>query len=318
MNGRAVISFIAFGVVLALAAAYFAALGVRVGPPANRTNLSMKVADVNGLFVDSNVLLRGVPVGKITDLEAAIDGATINFYIDGRYRVPVDTDIKLGNLSALGESYIELVPRTSSGPMLNDGQHIAAQSVRQPPSVSDLATSIGRVLSQLDPGALERILNESDTAIPSTNTVLPNLTRTAKLLRNVAADMHGQGSELLDNFQTLLHNASWVGPLLADLTRYPVNLGQAIQGIWSGLALHVNGQGAPDDVYAFHRLLDRLQRLLDSNGGDLKVVGERFLPHIKGIAGALLNLDPSQILANILATLPEDGKVTLHVNVLPN
>ncbi len=43
-----------------------------------------------------------------------------------------------------------------------------------------------------------------------------------------------------------------------------------------------------------------------------------FLPQTKAIAGgALMNFDPSQIMANILATLPEDGVVTLHMNVLP-
>lgn len=316
MRGRGLVSFLAFGAMLALAAVYFAALGVRVGPPAHRTNLSMKIADINGLFVDSNVLLRGVPVGKITNLETAIDGATVDFYIDDRYRVPVDSDVKLGNLSALGESYIELVPRSDHAPMLRDGQRIATESVIQPPYVSELATSIGRVLNQLDPGALERILDEADTAIPPTNAVLPNLVRTSKLLRNVAADMHGRGSELLDNFQTLLRNASWVGPLLADVTPYPTDIGRSLQGIWSAFEVNIE-HGAPDTLIAFHRLLDRIQRLLDNNGGDLKVLGERFLPHIKGIAGALLNFDPSQIMANILATLPEDGTVTLHVDVLP-
>lgn len=317
MRVRGLVSFMAFGIMVVLAVAYFAALGVRVGPPAHRTNLSMKIADINGLFVDSNVLLRGVPVGKITNLHTDIDGATVHFYIDNRYRVPVNSDVKLGNLSALGESYVELVPRTVSGPVFHDGQRIATESVIQPAYVSELATSVGRVLNQLDPDALKRIVAEADTAIPPTTSVLPNLVRTSKLLRNVAADMHGKGSELLDNFQTLLRNASWVGPLLADVTPYPTDIGRSLQGIWSAFEINVE-HGAPDTLVAFHRLLDRIQKLLDDNGGDLKVLGERFLPHIKGIAGALLNFDPSEIMANILATLPEDGTVTLHVNVLPS
>ncbi len=65
------------------------------------------------------------------------------------------------------------------------------------------------------------------------------------------------------------------------------------------------------------RYLDRIVRFLDDNGGDLKVLGEAFLPHVKSIAGALMNFDPSQILANFLATLPEDGAITLHVTIPP-
>jgi phospholipid/cholesterol/gamma-HCH transport system substrate-binding protein len=57
---------------------------------------------------------------------------------------------------------------------------------------------------------------------------------------------------------------------------------------------------------------------LDSNGGDLKVLGDAFQPHVKGIAGALLNFDTGQILTNILDGLPEDGAVTLHVAIPEN
>lgn len=311
------ISFIAFGVMLALGVAYFGGLGVRVGSPAHRTNLSMQTADINGLVVDSNVLLRGVSVGKVTNLSTTVDGATVDFYVDERYRIPAESDVKLGNLSALGEAYIELVPRTDSGPMLQTGQRIATESVMQPLNISDFSASLGRVLNQLDPDALERVVNEADTAIPPPDAVLPNLVHASKLLRNVAADMNGRGAALLDNFQTLLRNASWVGPVLAELAKYPPKLGSSAQNIIGALDVYDRTGGSLYSGVAFRRLLDRFQRLLDNNSGDLQVIGERFLPHVKAIAGALMNFDPSQIMANILATLPDDGVVTLHMNVLP-
>jgi hypothetical protein len=129
---RGFASFIAFGVMLALGVAYFGELGVRVGlpEPADRTDLSMEVADISGLVVDSNVLLRGVPVGKVTNLSTTVDRATVDFYVDEGYRIPADSDVKLANLSALGEAYIELVPRTDSGPMLQDGQRNTAARCR--------------------------------------------------------------------------------------------------------------------------------------------------------------------------------------------
>jgi hypothetical protein len=39
---------------------------------------------------------------------------------------------------------------------------------------------------------------------------------------------------------------------------------------------------------------------------------------VRAIAGALLNFDPSQILANILDTVPADGAITLRVTIPPN
>lgn len=317
MRGRDFLSFVVFGLMIAFAVGYIGALGVRVRPPSDRINLSMTVADINGLVVDSNILLRGVPVGKVRHIASSVDGATVDFYVDGRFRVPADTEVRLENLSALGETYIGLVPRGEDGPMLRDGQHIATESVIQPPSITELAVSVGRVLSQADPDAVERILLEGDAALPDPNLVLPNLTHASELLRNTAADMHGHGRVLLSNFQTLLQNAGWVGPTLANTVpgiRDSAVAAQKLMQEFSSGGLELG----PEGMVTMGDLLRRFQKLLDDNGGDLKVLGEAILPKMKGIAGALLTFDPSQILANIVGALPEDGAITLHVTIPEN
>jgi phospholipid/cholesterol/gamma-HCH transport system substrate-binding protein len=314
MRIRDLLSFIAFGVIIAIAITYIGSLGVRIGPPSDSTNLSMDIPDINSLVVGSNVLLRGVPVGKISNIEASVEGAIVDFYIDDGFQVPVDSDVRLENLSALGESYIGLVPRSEGGPMLRDGQSIATESVMQPPSVAELATAVNRVLRQLDPGALERIIAEANAALPDPNTVLPNLSRASTLLRNTAADMHGRGRVLLDNFQTLLRNAEYVGPALADIAPPAREIGRNIQGSFRKIAPLV-ARGAPQTFVDFRTFLDRIQKLLDDRAPDIKVLSEAVLPKIQGIAGALMNFDTGQILANVLAAVPQDGAITLHVTI---
>jgi virulence factor Mce-like protein len=296
------------------AISYIGSLGIRVGPPPHRTNVSMMVADINGLVVGSNILLRGVPVGQVHNITSSIEGARVDFYIDDRYRVPSDSDVRLENLSALGESYIGLVPRSQGGPILHEGERIATNKVIQPPSISELTASVVRVVNQLDPEALKRIISEADAAFPDPNSVLPNLTHASTLLRNTAADMRGHGRELLDNFQTLLGNATWVGPVLANLIAPVSDFGVKLQRAFTASYPIVYG-GAPMTLNLVVRFFDRILRFLDNNSGDFQVLGETLLPHIKGIAGALMNFDPSQILANFLATLPEDGAITLHVGI---
>lgn len=314
MRVRDFVTFIAFAAMIAVGVGYIWSLGVRVNPPSDRTNLSMQVADINGILVDSNVLLRGVPVGKVTGIESSLNNATIDFYIDGRYQVPVDSEVRLENLSALGEPYIGLVPRVEHGPMLRDGQHIATEKIVAPPSISELAVSISRVLRQADPEALKRVVNEFDSGLPDPNTVLPNLSRTAMLLRNVTADMNGRGRALLDNFQVLLQNADWVGPLLADITPGFRTIGLSAGVLFSGLEIDrpLGGVVIYDQV---NRLIDRIQKLLDDSGGDIKVLGEALLPHLQGIAGSLMNFDTGQMLSNVLESVPADGTVTLNVDI---
>ena len=120
-------AFTAFLVMIFSFLWYVGSLGIRVSPPADRINLSMDVLDVNNLVAQSNVVLRGVPVGKVSRIDASASNATVHFYIDGKYRIPADSVVRLENLSALGESYLEVQPRSAGGALLRDGQLSAAR-----------------------------------------------------------------------------------------------------------------------------------------------------------------------------------------------
>jgi phospholipid/cholesterol/gamma-HCH transport system substrate-binding protein len=309
---RDVVSFLAFGAIIVFVLGYFATLGLRVNPPSDRTNLSMNVPDTNGLVVGSNVLLRGVPVGKVTGTSASIQVATVDFYVEGQYRIPVDTEVRLENLSALGESYVGLVPHSNDGQVLRNGQRISTERIIQPPSISELATSITRVLDQMDPGALKRVISEADTALPDPTTVLPNLSRASILLNNTVDEMNGRGRLLLGNFQTLLANAEWVNPILTGITPQVREIGKGIQDYFKHIPIIMH-RGEPGNVSNLNKLVARVQNLLDDRGGDLKVLGEAFQPKLNAIAASLMNFDTGQLLDNFLQAVPADGTITLRV-----
>lgn len=310
---RHAISFVAFGVIVAGAVYYIGSLGVRTGPPNDRVNLSMQVADVSGLVVDCNVFLRGVPVGKVTGIDTSMRSAIVHFYIDKRYPIPVDSEVRLENLSALGESYIGFVPRTEQGQMFQNGQQVATQDVKQPASISELATSVVHVLNQLNPEPLNRLLDEADRALPDPQTVLPNLTRASALLRGTVKSMNGRGSEVLANFQTLLQNAGFVGPILAETSPNVLGIGKNLGLLYtSATTIDYYSDGLTGNLNVV-TLFGRIQNFLDTRAPDLKVIAQTLMPNIQGIAAASMNLDTGQILSNMLDTIPEDGTITLHV-----
>lgn len=313
MKIRHLLSFISFAAIVAGAVFYIASLGVRAGPPAERVNVSMQVPDVNGLVPDSNVLLRGVPVGKVTGIDTTTSTATVHFYIDKRYEIPVDSEVRLENLSALGESYIGLMPRTDRGPMFTNGLHVAAANVVQPASISELATNVVRVLNQLGPDQLTRVVAEADKALPDRQTVLPNLARASVLMRAMVAGLHGRGSELMTNAQTLLQNASFVGVDLAAITPYVSGTATGYHDLAVGALDVMKNSGAPESIRNSGKLLDRLQAFLDTRAGDFKVIADATQPYIQGIASSLMGLDTGQLLDSALKALPEDGTLTLHV-----
>ncbi|BBY83424.1 MCE family protein [Mycolicibacterium pulveris] len=314
MRTRALLSFAVLAAIIAFALNYFGSLGVHFRAPAERVGLSLNVPDINGLVVGSSVLLRGVPIGSITNITTDVDYATVHFYIDDRFKIPVDSELRLESLSALGEAYLAIAPRSDAGPFLKDGQHIPAEEVTSRPSVSELVDSVVRVLSQLDPTALERIINEADEAMPNPVETLPNLERASMLLRNTATHLDGKGEVLLGNFQTLLRNAEFVGPILADLAPSIRQMGVDVAGLWRSVNELVR-RGSPTTLHNFANYLLRIERFLDHRSGDIKVLTQSMLPYLNDIAGALMNLDTGQLLDNVLKSVPEDGVVTLRVSV---
>jgi phospholipid/cholesterol/gamma-HCH transport system substrate-binding protein len=311
---KGALSFIAFAVMIVFALSCFRSMGVGLTAPPPRTHISMQVHNINGLVVGSSVQLRGVPIGEVNSITATTADATVDLSIDSRYKIPVDSDVRLETLSALGEAYVELRPRSEGGPVLQDGQRLAADAITQPPFISDLATTVVRVLNQFDPAALQRIISEADTALPNPIEVLPNLSHAATLLRNTAATMHGKGHDLLDNFEVLLRNAQWVGPVLAYNTPWLTRMGQDFAAL-NDAAVVLHDRGAPQTLHNLSHLVGRLEHFLDHSSGDIKVFMQAMLPYLNDISGALMNLDTGQLLANMLAAVPEEGAVTLHVTI---
>lgn len=315
MKVKGLISFAVFAGMIAALLGYVASLGIRVAPPNDRTSLSMDVSDINNLVVDSSVLLRGVPVGKVTRIEASPFSATIHFYIDGKYKIPSDSIVRLSNLSALGEAYIDLQPRTSGGTVFKDGQHIPPESIKQPASISELGVSVVRVLNQLDPGQLRQVIGETDRGLPDPYAVLPNLERASQLLNRTTIDLNGQGKAALDNVQSLLEHAGFVGPTLADATPGIRSIGPPLQRLWNNGNIIMIRDDTPGNIYVFGKFLQRIQKLLDDRAPDIRVLTEPLMANVNAIAAALQTVDTGQVLANLLAAVPEDGAINLHVTV---
>jgi hypothetical protein len=171
------------------------------------------------------------------------------------------------------------------------------------------------VLNQLDPSQLENVVNEADAAMPDPYTVLPNLERASQVLDNTTAGLNGRGRQALENLQSLLEHAGFVGSLLVDAAPTVKALGPPIRGIWhdgTNINLVTN---SPGSVYVFGKFLQRIQTLLDDRGSDIRVLTEPLTPNVQAIASALGNIDSSQILSNLLAAVPPDGAINLHVSL---
>lgn len=317
MRIKVTAAFVAFATMVTGFFVYVADLGVRVRPPDDRINLTMDVADINSLVVGSNVLLRGIPVGKVSKIDGSLSHVTIHFFVDGKFAVPRDTVVRLENLSALGESYLELEPPGTQGPMYEDGQRISAASIIAPRSITELGASVVRTLDQLDPAQLANVVNEADEAFPDPYAVLPNIERAGTVLNNTVLGLDGQGRQALVNLQSLLENAGFVGSLLVRPAADIKALGPYMQKLWQIVVNQNLRMDMPGSVYTFGKFMQRILTFLDKRAQDLRVLTEPLTPNIQAIASALRNVDSSRILTNLLAATPPDGAIELHVALPP-
>ena len=117
---------------------------------------------------------------------------------------------------------------------------------------------------------------------------------------------------LLSNFGTLIQNSEWINPDLTAVTPNVTLIGLYWQDFFKHLPILFT-RDSPDNFRQLKYLLDRVQGLLDTSGGDLKVLGEAFQPKLNTIAATLMNFDSGQILDNFLNQVPADGMITLRV-----
>ena len=118
-----VIAFVGIG----YAGARYAGLDRLLGP--RGYVVTMNLADSGGIFDNAEVTYRGVPVGRVGEMKLTSDGIQVPLDIEaGNDRIPRDVDAVVTNRSAVGEQYVDLRPKTDSGPYLEDGSVIRKQA----------------------------------------------------------------------------------------------------------------------------------------------------------------------------------------------
>ncbi|WP_419995747.1 MCE family protein [Streptomyces boninensis] len=155
------IAFIVLGLfVLAYIGMNYADLGRLVGAK-NYYTVRVGMPETGGLFDHANVTYRGVDVGRVGKMKLTDSGVEAELQIrDSAPKIPADLTAKVANLSAVGEQYIDLAPRTDSGPYLTDGAYVPPQQTSAPPPVTDVLSSVNGLAASVDLESLRTVVDE--------------------------------------------------------------------------------------------------------------------------------------------------------------
>ena len=196
------LQLIVFGVVAILGLLFtggrYAGLGALV--PGHDAGYLVKAdfADSGGIFKGAEVTQRGVPVGKVEDLRLVQSGVQLSLRLRPGTVVPTPARAAVGNRSAVGEQFVDLVSDGSSpANRLRDGSAIPISMTTIPIQPTQLIVNLDRLVRSVDVKDVGIVLDELGKAFYGAGDDLQRLIDASDQLTAAATDHLVQTKRLI-------------------------------------------------------------------------------------------------------------------------
>lgn len=172
-----------------------------------KITVTMDLPETGGLYRFGNVTYRGVQIGKVTAVDLTDSGAKATLRLDSSPKVPADLQAEVRSLSAVGEQYVELVPKTNSGPYLADGSEIRDVVIPQP--VGPMLEKLNGLVKSIPKEQLSELLDETYKGLNGAGNDFESLLSSTETIT-------GELGKVSDRTRTLFEDT---GPLLDSQAR---------------------------------------------------------------------------------------------------
>jgi phospholipid/cholesterol/gamma-HCH transport system substrate-binding protein len=206
--------------VMTLVCATYLMVGVLDMDPRKDTNsMTVLMVSSGGLMPTSEVDLRGMPIGRVRAITATAAGLSVRIEVDAKYRLPLDSAVRISNLSAAGEQFMDFRPATMKGPYLGDGSVIPAAQVKIATTVGDALANMDALSAQIDPDKVIRLASTLSEGFEGRKADVENLARALTLMGQMLRDKREALTRLYLNGQTLGDHFQGYGPKIGDVHR---------------------------------------------------------------------------------------------------
>ncbi|MET0447678.1 MAG: MlaD family protein [Aeromicrobium sp.] len=152
-------------------------------------SVTAQFSDSGGAFAGAQVTYRGIPVGTVGKLQFADGGVKATLDIEkSAPRIPTDVLAVVANKSAIGEQFIDLQPRSTSGPFLAAGSVIPLGSTRIPIDTTTLLLDVNGLVKSVDTDNLRTVVDELGQAFEGTGRDLATILDTSSAFIQEADD----------------------------------------------------------------------------------------------------------------------------------
>lgn len=200
---------IAFGLlgvlVIAFTAVKYAGLGRVVGLSGYYT-VRMNLPNTGGLYSSADVTYRGVSVGRVGAMTLTANGVQVELNISNSAPKIPSTGLRaqVADLSAVGEQYVNLVPRANSGPVLTSGYTIRQRATTIPLPVTSLLNNLNGLVTSVPQQPLRVLVAQLGDAFQGQGQNLGTLLTSSATLSQAANENIPETSKLINDSQTVL------------------------------------------------------------------------------------------------------------------
>jgi phospholipid/cholesterol/gamma-HCH transport system substrate-binding protein len=166
--------------------------------------VSVSLAESGGIFVGAEVTYRGVTVGRVDALHLERDGVRVDARLERGTEVPRDTRAVVENRSAVGEQYLDLQPRTATGPRLAAGDVIARDRTATPVRIDRLLAHVNATVESVPRDALVTTVDELGKAFAGGGADLQRLLDSGDRLTEAATEALPETIRLIDDGRIVL------------------------------------------------------------------------------------------------------------------
>jgi virulence factor Mce-like protein len=184
-------------------------------PPTEGRTVRMVMADAFGLLPRSDVTIRGVPSGSVTDVELTNEGtALVTMILDPGAAVTEGTQAEVTRRSPIGDLTVNLIP--GDGPPMADGGVIPLEDTVPPPIAERTIQAVAQFLSAVPPEDLEVVVTEAADALRGRGPDLASLAESGADLPERILQVQAQLESLIINGPRVLDVLAAHAPTLAD------------------------------------------------------------------------------------------------------
>ena len=276
-----------------------------------RLTVKLELPAAGGLYRFSNVTYRGVQVGKVTSVKLTDNGAEATMSLAESPKIPADLEADVRSVSAVGEQYVDLRPRTDSGPYLRDGSVITAANTSIPQPVGPMLDKVSALVDSIPKGRISDLLDESYKAFNGAGYDFQSLLDSASKVTDQVNGVSGQTQALIDNSGPLLDSQAESADAIRTWARSIAGVTQQVaQDDPHVRAILQRGPGFAQEVSA---LLNQIKPTLPILLANLTTLGQILVTYNPSLEQILVLL-PGVIAAQQSFGLPKNNPTGLPLS----